>query len=90
MKRIYSLEELSHMETLFQGQFDDLKFENENTRIWLSRMSVEDGEKCNNKVTVEVLRGGYTAATRNGYEKRGERGRWENPRWVQSYTYEAK
>jgi len=44
------------METLTVGQADDLKYEDSVTRIWLSRCTVEDGEPCNNKVTIEELR----------------------------------
>lgn len=90
MKRIYTLAELEALPTLSQGHTDDLKIETENTRVWLSRMTVEDGEPYNNKVTVEKLKGGYIGASREAYEKRGARGRWEAPRWVTTYTYQAK
>jgi hypothetical protein len=89
MKRIYKLAELEAMPTITAGQFDDLKFETENRRVWLSRMTVEDGEPYNNKVSVEELRGGYKSATRAQY-RQGKRGRWEGPHWVVTYTYEAK
>lgn len=89
MKRIYTLSELEILPTLATGQADDLKIEKENRRVWLSRCTVEDGEPYNNKVTVEKLKGGYVGASREAYEKRGVRGRWEAPRWVVDYTYKA-
>jgi len=49
----YTLAELEAMTTLSVGQADDLKVETFDTRIWLSRCSVEDGEPYNNKVSVE-------------------------------------
>lgn len=91
MKRIYKLAELESLPTISAGQFDDLKIETENRRIWLSRCTIEDGEPYNNKVTVEKLTGDrYTAATREQYENQRKHGRWEGPRWVVDYTYEAK
>ena len=91
MKRIYTLAELEAMPTITVGQADDLKVETENRRVWLSRCTVEDGEPYNNKVTVEKLTGGeYISATRNAYERYGKRGRWEGPRWVTDYTYQAR
>ncbi len=90
MKRIYTLAELEALPTLSQGHTDDLKVETENTRVWLSRMTVEDGEPYNNKVTIEKLKGGYISTSREAYQKRGARGRWESPRWVTVYTYQAK
>lgn len=65
---VYSLEELEAMPTIEQGQADDLKLENEYTKIWLSRCGVEDGEPCNNKVTIEELR----------------RGRWVEVGWYEA------
>lgn len=55
---VFTLEELEEMETLYEGQADDLKIEKLFTRIWLSRCGVEDGEPCNNKVTIEKLHAG--------------------------------
>jgi hypothetical protein len=51
----YTAEELDAMNTLAIGQADDLKLEDGDTRVWLSRCTVEDGEPYNNKVTVERL-----------------------------------
>jgi hypothetical protein len=50
---VYSLEELEAMPTLSQGQADDLKIDSGTVRIWLSRCGIEDGEPCDNKVTIE-------------------------------------
>ena len=58
MSSVYSLAELEGMETLAVGRADDLKIHEGNTKVWLSRCSVEDGEPFNNKVTIERLIGG--------------------------------
>lgn len=55
MNERYTLEELESLPTLSVGQADDLKVDTGNTRVWLSRCSVEDGEPYDNKVTVERL-----------------------------------
>jgi hypothetical protein len=52
-KEIYTLEELESMPTISKGHTDDLKYEDDDTRVWLSRMTVEDGMPYNNQVTVE-------------------------------------
>ena len=54
MKR-YSLKELEQAPTLSVSQADNLKIETENTRVWLSRCTVADGEPYNDKVTIEKL-----------------------------------
>ena len=44
------------MPTLHVGHFDNLKlelYEGGPIRVWLSRMTVDDGSPCNNQVTVE-------------------------------------
>lgn len=54
----YSLQELEAMPTIMEGQFDDLKIEeidgDSKVRVWLSRMTKEDGMPYDNQVTVEV------------------------------------
>jgi hypothetical protein len=51
-----SVAELEAMDTLAVGQADDLKIDDgEGTRVWLSRMTVEDGQPYNNQVTIERL-----------------------------------
>ncbi len=51
----YTLKELEGLKTINQGQADDLKIEDGNIRVWLSRMTIEDGMPYNNQVTVEEL-----------------------------------
>lgn len=51
----YTLRELQAMETIEQGHTDNLKIKTEDTKVWLSRMTVEDGMPYNNMVTVEKL-----------------------------------
>ncbi|MGB8686066.1 MAG: hypothetical protein WCD53_01810 [Microcoleus sp.] len=48
-----TLSELKNLTTLYSGQFGDLKIETDNTRVWLARTSIEDGEPYDNKVTIE-------------------------------------
>lgn len=55
---MYTLKELKKLPTLSIGQAEDLKIERGNTRVWLSRCKVEDGEPYNNRVTVEQSNGG--------------------------------
>lgn len=50
-----SLETLKNIPTIEQGFNDDLKISNENYRVWLSRMTIEDEMKYNNCVTVEYF-----------------------------------
>jgi hypothetical protein len=50
------LSELKALPVLCVGQADDLRFEDDGVRVWLSRCGVEDGEPYANKVTVETLR----------------------------------
>lgn len=69
---VYTLAELEAMLTLKQGQADDLKMDLGDTRIWLSRMTKEDGEPCDNKVTIEEYR---------GYQGRG---RWVEVGWYEA------
>ena len=54
-KTNYTLKELEGLKTIMQGQADDLKIEDGNIRVWLSRMTIEDGMPYNNQVTVEKL-----------------------------------
>lgn len=55
----FTLAELRSLPTIRSSQTDDLKAEPCPTmRVWLSRCGVDDGEICENKVTVEDLRGG--------------------------------
>lgn len=60
----YTLEELQALPTLAQGQTDNLKVEfasmgrEIDTRVWLARTGVEDGEPYDNRVSIEKLRDG--------------------------------
>lgn len=51
----YTLAELEEMETIRESHEDNLKVDNGHIRIWLSRMTIEDGMPYNNMVTVEIL-----------------------------------
>jgi hypothetical protein len=88
-QRIYKLSTLEALPTLSESQADDLKIETLSQRIWLSRMTIEDGMSYDNQMTVEQLKGGYIPATRKAFEKRGERGKWVPNYWQTVYTYEA-
>jgi len=50
----YSLQELNKMDTIMEGHSEDLKYDKKHIRIWLSRMTIEDGMTYNNEVSVEV------------------------------------
>ena len=53
----YTFAELQAMPTISQGHMDNLKVQTEDTKVWLSRMTIEDGMKYNNQVTVEKYNG---------------------------------
>lgn len=59
LKLTYTLKEISALPTLSQGHADDLKAESATRRVWLSRMTIEDGQPYNNQVTVEWLNSRY-------------------------------
>lgn len=50
--------DLEDRETIHHGQFDNLKIDTGELRVWLSRMTVADGMPYDNQVTVEFLRNG--------------------------------
>lgn len=52
MEQKYTLAELKEMPTIHSGHFDNLKLDDGNTRITLSRMTIADGMPYNNQVTV--------------------------------------
>lgn len=58
MERKYTLKELQQLETITQGHTDNLKIETEDIKVYLSRMTVEDGMTANNMVTVKKLTDG--------------------------------
>ena len=49
------LSHLRNMPTLHQGHFNNVKHEDKNYKICLSRMTIADGMSYNNQVTVEKL-----------------------------------
>lgn len=52
--KTYTLSELEALPTLAQGQADDLKMDDGNgTRVWLSRVGVDDGMPYDHQVTIE-------------------------------------
>lgn len=51
----YTADELRDLPTIEQGQADDLKVRDGDTKVWLSRMTVEDGMPYNDQVTIERL-----------------------------------
>jgi hypothetical protein len=51
----YSLAQLQRMPTLESGHTDNLKFRSPTFKVWLSRMTKEDGMPYDNQVTVEHL-----------------------------------
>ncbi|MEK6879073.1 MAG: hypothetical protein AABY22_05665 [Nanoarchaeota archaeon] len=53
--RKLSLKKIQSLPTIHQGHFDNLKIETQSERIWLSRMTIEDGMPYNNQVTEEKL-----------------------------------
>lgn len=53
MIKKFSLAELEIMPTLSQGHMDDLKYDDGVYKVWLSRMTKEDGMPYDNQVTVE-------------------------------------
>lgn len=67
----YSLSEIEALPTLHQGQYDNLKVQEADRKVWLSRLTVEDGMPYNNQVTVEELRDG-SWITVDEYEAKGE------------------
>ena len=52
-----TLEEVIKMEVISQGQTDDLIFEDDGVRLWVSRMTEEDGMPYNHQITVEAYDG---------------------------------
>jgi hypothetical protein len=57
-KQIYSLEELESLPTLTEGHMDDLKVDDGEYRVWLSRMTKADGAPYDHRVTIEKLMDG--------------------------------
>lgn len=77
MNSKYTLSQLEAMPTLEQGHTDDLKVDELETRVWLSRMTIEDGQPYDNQVTIEKLE-----------PRRGRPG--NGAMWITIKQYEAK
>lgn len=59
----YTLDYLSSLPTLAVGQADDLKIDDGQMRVWLSRMTVEDGAPTDGMVSIEWNIGGTWMTT---------------------------
>ena len=72
MARKYTAKELNRMKTISESQTDDLKVLKKDskgtTKIWLSRMTKEDGMPYDNQITEER------------YEKRSDGWNWKTVR----------
>lgn len=53
----FTFQAINRLPTIRQGQTDDLKFESTTQRVWLSRLTTEDGQPYDNQVTVERFNG---------------------------------
>lgn len=71
MKKLYTISELENLPTISEGQADDLKIETKNIRIWLSRLTKEDGQPYDNEVTIEEYRN-YFDKKHNQFSARWE------------------
>lgn len=54
----FTLSQIRNMPTIESGQFDNLKYDDGEHRVWHSRMHTYDGQPYDDQVTVEVNRGG--------------------------------
>lgn len=50
-----TIHQIESLPTLNQGHTDDLKLESATSRVWLSRLTKEDGMPYDNQVTEEQL-----------------------------------
>lgn len=60
LRHDYTLAELAALPTIEQGHMDDLKIKTKYIKVWLSRMTKEDGMPYDNQVTIERLTSSYT------------------------------
>ena len=51
----YTLEQLIALPAITVGQADDLKIDLPRSRVWVSRMTVEDGMPYDHQITLEKL-----------------------------------
>lgn len=59
--RRFTLQEVCTLPVLKQGHTDNLVYQGTNKRVWISRMTVEDGQPYDNQITVEKLVNGVWA-----------------------------
>jgi len=55
MIRRYTAKELKALSTISSGQFDNLKIDTGNIRVWICRCGRDDGMFCDDLITVEQL-----------------------------------
>lgn len=48
-----SIDDINAADVISSAQFDDLLYDKDGLRIWVSRMSIEDGMPYNDQVTIE-------------------------------------
>lgn len=58
-RRYYTLKQLQDLPVIREGHMDNLLVETSTRRVWLSRMTVEDGMPYNNEVVVEECVDGH-------------------------------
>lgn len=66
--RRYTLAQLRALDVVRVGQTDDLVIEQTGRRVWLSRLTTEDGAPYDNQVTVEHLAADGSWITVESYE----------------------
>lgn len=52
-----TLKEVEAMPVIRQGQYDNLLYDAEGTKVWHSRLTIEDGMPYNNMITIEKYDG---------------------------------
>lgn len=55
MKELDIENDILDADTIHSGQYDNLKYDDGEFRVWVSRMTVDDGMEYNRQVTVEKL-----------------------------------
>lgn len=51
----FTLKEIKALPTIRSSHFDNLKIDTGSDRIWISRMTIQDGMPYNNQITHEKL-----------------------------------
>lgn len=66
---MYTLAQLQAMPVIHQGQYNNLHYEDADTRIWISRLTTADGMPYDYMVTTEKLQNGkWVAISGDGAE----------------------